>query len=196
MQNYTNVKDDILTEDDIIRRNLKLKLQQQLVLTEVLDQHKKFVEYDYWDTDVFVSKLDEFKQKRNLDSFGENTYNAFLNLAKLKRSVEQNNNVAWIKKTSQAVRPDIFNASLSKVAIEMLEEKIKDLNSGDIVLSEFQYFNYSQHLDQLQTCKNDVLLVKNESIIQKKAKTNAMWQTASQQHVSIDQVESAVALKI
>ena len=182
-------EDYVPTDAEILLKTLNSKLEQQLVLTKVLDEHGKFFEYQYFDADIFAGNIEEFKsQRRIVDEYSESIFDLFLNLAKIKNQKEQQNNTLWIEGSSFRIRPDIFNASLSHVALGLIDQKLSELKSEDNPLFNLQYVNYTQRLNQNMMCIEKVELAKNASLKQKKAKPIEVWQQAIKNNTSVDRV--------
>ena len=197
MQNEFKLEDYLPTEFDIIKRTLDTKLNQELVLTKIKDEHNKFLTYNYFDADVFLGQVSVYKAQRNIvDEYSEQLYNYFLILAELKNEKEQENNHAWINNDIGRVRPDIFNASLSGAVVSILEQKLMDLRSEENPLFQLQYVNYTQRLNQNMACIENVEHAKNSSLIKKMSKPCSVWKKAVENNTSVNKIQNDIQIQL
>lgn len=188
---------ECLTDYDLMERKLDLYLKQQLTLTRVKEEHNQFLTYFYFDADKFMGEINVRKSHRLIeDDYSESLYNLFVMLAEIKNKKEQSNNIAWIKQASIAIRPDIFNASLSQAVISVIDQKLEELKSEDNPLFNLQYVNYTQRLNQNDACIHDVEFAKNDSLTSKTAKPLNLWKQAMEKHVSVNDVHEEYSRKL
>ena len=177
------------SEHELLRRNLEHKLQQQIVLTTAKDNLGQFGCYAYFDADAFCASLNKSRTRRNfVDEYSQSLFDPFLDVANLKNEKEQENNRKWLSNKSQAVRPDIFNASLSHVVLDLIEQKLNELKKDENPLEQLQYVNYTQRLNENEECIEDVENACVSSVCTKHSKSSAMWERASREQVSINTI--------
>lgn len=197
MQTDNYNESECLTDYDLMERKLDLQLKQQLTVTRIKEEHNQFVGYNYFDADKFMGEINIRKSHRLIeDDYSEELYNLFLMLAEIKNRKEQNNNIAWIRQSSIAIRPDIFNASLSQAVISVINQKIEELKSEDNPLFNLQYVNYTQRLNQNDACIHDVEFAKTDCLISKTAKPLSLWKQAMEKHVSVNDVSEGYSMKL
>ena len=195
MQDKFDLQNVIPSQKDVLLRTLEAKLNQEIVITKIKDEHKKFLSYDYFDADEFLVQINIFKAQRRIeDEYSEELYNYFLILAELKNQKEQQNNVAWINKKSNCIRPDIFNASLTTAVVFILDEKLQELKSEDNPLFNLQYVNYTQRINQNMTCIENVENAKNCCLQKKNAKPDKVWEQATKNNTSVVEAEQTLGI--
>lgn len=189
------VEDDIPSDVEILRKTLDSRLNQELVVTKIKDEHGRFLNYLYFDSDMFAGQIEVFKsQRRIVDEYTDDIYNTFLQIAKLKDQKEQENNILWINQKGACIRPDIFNASLSQVVVDMINKKIAELGAEDNPLFNLEYVNYTQRLNQNLTCIENIELARDGSLIKKHARPMDVWEKAMKYNTSVDKLEQQKTL--
>ena len=177
------------TEQELLKTSLELKLQQQIVFTTAKDNVGQFNHYTYFDADVFCQTLKESRLHCNfVDEYTQNLFEPFIDIANIKNEKEQENNRTWLNNRRNAVRPDIFNASVSNVALTLIRQKLDELKKDNTPFEQLEYLNYTLRLGENEECIEDVEKACLKSICTKHSKSNDMWERASRRQVSINTI--------